>query len=135
MFSHDIQLRVRYGETDQMGYAYYGNYATYFEVARVETLRFLGLSYKKMEEDGILLPVLSYSTQYLKPAFYDDLLTIRTIVEKMPEARITFRYEVYNEAGTLLNKAETTLAFIQKETGRPRRLPDALKSALESYFR
>lgn len=119
MIAHEIQIRVRYAETDQMGYVYYGNYATYFEVARVETFRSLGFSYKEMEEAGIMMPVLEYKTKFIRPATYDDLLTVKIFVKEKPKLRIKFDYEVYNEEGTLLNISETTLVFISKETGKP----------------
>lgn len=92
-------LRVRYAETDRMGYVYYGNYATYFEVARVDCMKALGFSYRELEDQGILMPVVSYNIKYLKPAFYDDALTIRTSIQELPEARITFHYETFNEKG------------------------------------
>src|SRR5258706_16447560 len=97
MYNAEISLRVRYGETDQMGYVYYGNYASYFEVARVETLRNLGFSYKAIEESGIILPVLSYYIKYIKPAYYDDCLTVKTMIKVIPMARIKFEYETYNQ--------------------------------------
>src|SRR5688500_15027411 len=120
MFTSEVRLRVRYGETDRMGYVYYGNYAEYFEVGRVEALRELGLSYREMEDSGILLPVSDYSIKYLKPAYYDELLTIRTSIPEIPEgARLKFLYETYNESGAKLNFGETTLVFVKKESGRP----------------
>ncbi len=119
MITHEIQLRVRYAETDQMGYVYYGNYATYFEVARVETFRHVGFSYKEMEDEGIMMPVLEYKTKFIKPAHYDDLLTIKVKIAEKPGVRIRFEYEVYNESGILLNVSETTLVFVNKTTGKP----------------
>ncbi len=134
MFQTETQLRVRYSETDRMSYVYYGNYAQYFEVARVEALRSLGITYKKMEDDGLLLPVLEYSIKYFKPAFYDDLLTIRTVIPKLPEARIYFEYETYNETGKLLNKASTTLVFINATNGKPTAAPEYLLEKLRGFF-
>jgi len=131
MISNEIQVRVRYAETDQMGYVYYGNYATYFEVARVELLRSIGFSYKKLEEEGIMLPVFEFSIKYFKPAYYDDLLIIKTTIPESPGARIKFLYETFNEKGVLLNKAETTLVFISRATNRPIAVPDDLKVALK----
>lgn len=132
MFSAETKVRVRYGETDQMGYCYYGNYAQFFEIGRVETLRSLGMSYRKMEEDGIMLPVLDYSVKYIKPALYDDLLTIRTTIPEIPKARIRFEYEIYNEKNELLSKAETTLVFINKENMKPRSAPEDFIKKLEA---
>ena len=94
MLEHEIKLRVRYSETDQMGYVYYGNYAQYFEVARVEALRSLGITYKELEEEGILLPVLEFTIRYIKPAYYDDQLTIKVRIPVLPKARIFFEYEL-----------------------------------------
>jgi acyl-CoA thioester hydrolase len=134
MISHDVQVRVRYAETDRMGYVYYGNYAMYFEVARVETLRHIGSSYKELEDSGIMLPVLEYKSKFLKPAKYDDLLTIRTFIKNKPGVRIVFEYEVYNEAKTLLSTGETTLVFVNSHTGRPCNAPDHLLEMMASYF-
>lgn len=130
MITNEIKVRVRYAETDQMGYVYYGNYATYFEVARVELLRSVGFTYKKLEEEGIMLPVFEFSIKYFKPAFYDDLLTIKTTLEYNDGARIRFHYEIFNESGSLLNKAETTLVFIDRTTNRPTIMPAKMKSVL-----
>ncbi len=118
-FTHKTQLRVRYGETDQMGYCYYGNYAQYFEVGRVETLRAIGMSYKQLEENGFMLPVSDLNIQYKKPALYDDLLTIETTITKIKGVRIFFAYEIRNEKKELISLATTTLVFVSKETMRP----------------
>ena len=134
MFTHSIQLRVRYAETDKMGYVYYGNYATYFEVARVETMRAFGISYKTLEDDGIMMPVLDYKSKYVRPAKYDDLLTITIFIKSMPTARILFEYEVKNEEGVLLNVAETTLVFVDMKTGKPCVVPPNFKSMLQPFF-
>lgn len=134
MFSSETRLRVRYAETDKMGYCYYGNYAAYFEVARVEAIRKIGFSYKEMEDEGIALPVLEYNIKYFKPAFYDEEITIKTVINELPGARIKFDYECYNPAGDLLNKAHTTLVFISMETGRPRQAPEDFVKAMEQYF-
>ncbi|MFN8166678.1 MAG: thioesterase family protein [Bacteroidia bacterium] len=134
MLTNEIHIRVRYAETDQMGYVYYGNYAAYFEVARVEMLRTLGFNYKELELEGVMLPVLEFSIKYFKPAYYDDLLTIKTTVPEMPGARIRFLYEIYNEKNELLNKAETTLVFINKTTNRPVVMPAKMQSVMKSHF-
>jgi acyl-CoA thioester hydrolase len=134
MYTFETSIRVRYGETDQMGYVYYGNYPLYYEVGRTEMLRSVGLSYRKMEEVGILMPVRSLSIQYLEPARYDDLLTLKVMLREMPTARIYFHYNLYNEQGTLLNIGETMLVFVDVRTRRPRRAPEALVSELQKYF-
>jgi acyl-CoA thioester hydrolase len=134
MFSSEVRIRVRYGETDRMGYVYYGNYAEYFEVGRVEALRELGMSYRDMEDSGVLLPVLDYSIKYLKPAYYDELLTIKTMIIEMPTARLKFKYETYNEAGSMINFGETTLVFVKKETGKPCGAPADFVERIKQYF-
>lgn len=134
MIEHDIQLRVRYAETDQMGYVYYGNYATYLEVARVETFRSIGFSYKEMEEDGVMMPVLEYKTKYLRPAKYDDLLTVKVKVVDQPKVRIRFEYEIFNEKNELLNISETTLVFIDAATNKPAMPTPRFQAILDKYF-
>ncbi|MCB0410165.1 MAG: acyl-CoA thioesterase [Flavobacteriales bacterium] len=134
MFVSTTKVRVRYSETDMMGYCYYGNYAAFFEVARVEAIRGLGFSYRQMEEEGIALPVLEYHIKYYKPAFYDDELTIETTITEIPKARIHFRYKTFNEKGTLLNEASTSLVFISKETMKPCSAPQEIVEAMQKYF-
>jgi acyl-CoA thioester hydrolase len=126
MYSFETKIRVRYGETDQMKYAYYGIYAQYFEVGRVELLRSLGISYKKLEEEGYFLPVVNFKIHYKKPAFYDDKLTIETTIKVKPSVKIIFNYKTYNENGELLNTAETTLVFIDVKTRKPCQAPELL---------
>jgi acyl-CoA thioester hydrolase len=134
MIAHEIEVRVRYAETDRMGYVYYGNYATYFEVARVETLRHIGTSYKSLEDSGIMLPVLEYKSRFIKPAKYDDLLTIKTLIRNKPGIRIVFEYEVFNQEKILLSTAETTLVFVNSHTGKPCIAPDQVLKLMASYF-
>lgn len=125
LFTHSIQLRVRYGETDQMGYCYYGNYASYFEVGRVEAMRSLGLSYKILEEElNVMLPVSHFEVDYHKPALYDDELTIETSIVELKGPRLFFEYRIMNEKQELLSTAKTTLVFVSKETMRPIAPPD-----------
>ena len=119
MFEHATKIRVRYGETDQMGYMYYGNYAEFYEVGRVEMLRSLGLTYSGMEESGIMMPVLELKCKYLKPALYDEEITINVIMDKMPGVKIHFRYELFNEKKELINLGETLLVFVNMTTNRP----------------
>lgn len=134
MVKTETKIRVRYGETDQMGYAYYGVYAQYYEVARVEALKTLGISYRKMEEDGIMLPVINFTINYKKPALYDDEVRIVCIVKEIPSVRITFDYECYNEANELLNTGTVTLVFVDKERKRPTIPPDFFIEAFEKKF-
>ena len=134
MYIFETSIRVRYGETDQMGYVYYGNYPLYYEVARTEMLRSVGLSYRAMEEEGILMPVNSMNIKYIEPARYDDLLRLRVILKEMPTAKIHFYYEVYNEQDKLLNTGETTLVFVDAKTRRPRRAPKTFMNELEKHF-
>ncbi|HIE46025.1 MAG TPA: acyl-CoA thioesterase [Flavobacteriaceae bacterium] len=129
--SNETQIRVRYGETDQMAYVYYGNYAQYFEVARVEWMRKLGLSYKKLEEQGIMLPVLKLEVNYHKPGKYDDLLTIKTIVKKKPSVRIEFHFEIYNEKEELITTGFTSLVFIDMKRNRPTKAPQIILNYFE----
>ena len=119
MYSFQKKIRVRYGETDQMGFVYYGVYAVYYEVGRVELLRSLGISYKEIEAMGYALPVVHFSINYKKPAFYDDELTIQTTIKLMPSAKIIFHYETFNESGALLNNGEVVLVFVNKATSKP----------------
>ena len=123
MYNHQVDIRIRYAHTDQMGYCYYGNYAQFYEIGRVEALRNLGLSYKKIEESGILLPVIDFNIKYINPAYYDDLITVNTIIKELPSARIKFEYEIFNESGEKLNFGTTTLVFINKKTNRPTKCP------------
>jgi len=126
MISDKIEFRVRYGETDQMSYVYHGNYAAYFEMGRTEWLRKLGVSYKKMEEDGIMLPVINLNTNYIKPAKYDDVLTLKTTLSKKPTAKIEFEFELMNQQNELLTTASATLVFVNMKTNRPTRIPKYL---------
>jgi len=135
MYKYDVKLRVRYSETDRMGYCYYGNYAHYFEVARVEALRNLGFTYKKMEDDGIILPVIDFQIKYLLPAYYDDLLTICTKIKELPTVKIKFDYEIYNEQKEKLNFGTTSLVFIDKNTRKPMKGPDKLIEQLKEYIK
>jgi acyl-CoA thioester hydrolase len=134
MFEHTTKLRVRYGETDQMGYMYYGNYAEFYEVGRVEMLRSLGMTYSGMEESGIMMPVLEMSSKYLKPALYDEEISIRVIMNKMPGVKIHFKYELYNPNDELINTGETLLVFVNMKTNRPCLPPQEFIDRLKPFF-
>ena len=131
MKAHEIFVRIRYGETDQMGVVYYGNYAQYLEQGRTEWLRDMGFSYKWMEENGIHLPVVNLTIDYKRPAHYDDLLTITTTLKKIPTYKIEFYYEIHNQEGELLVTASTILVFINSSTNKVRRAPDYLLKRME----
>jgi acyl-CoA thioester hydrolase len=120
------KIRVRYGETDQMGVVYYGNYAQYLEQGRTEWLRELGFSYRWMEENNIQLPVTELHIKYRLPARYDDVITVVTTLQKIPTAKIEFIYEIFNEKKDLLITASTTLVFVDMITQKIRRAPDYL---------
>lgn len=134
MFTHTTKIRVRYGETDQMGYMYYGNYAEFFEVGRVEMLRSLGMTYAGMEESGIIMPVLELKCKYLKPALYDEEISIKVIMEKMPGIRIHFKYELYNEKEELIHIGETLLIFVNRKNNRPCLPSNEFLNRLKPFF-
>ena len=131
-FSHECKIRVRYSETDQMSYVYYCNYAAYFEVARVESMRDLGVSYKSLEDSGILMPVSKYSIDFIRPCLYDEEITIQTEIHEIPAARIRFQYSTFKENGELANRASTELYFFNKLTSRHVRAPEKLVNLLKS---
>ena len=134
MFTFEWPIRVRYAETDKMGYTYYGNYATYLEVARVEALRSLGISYKELEDEGVMLPVLEYYIKYFKPAYYDEELLVHIKINKRPDIRIEFEYEMYNKSGEKINFAQTTLVFVDVNTGKPTKPPFKVTQAFDQFF-
>ena len=130
MYEHQISLRIRYGETDQMGVVYHGNYPQYMELGRVEWLRALGISYRSMEESGCILPVISLTINYKKPAVYDQEIFVRTRLKNIPTVRIDFEYEIQDENGGILATAETTLAFLDRDTRKPILCPGYLLEKL-----
>ena len=112
MYVHETKIRVRYSETDQMGYVYNGNYAQYYEIGRVEMLRSLGMTYQEMEDSGVMMPLLELKSKFIKPALYDQELTIKTTVKTLPGVRIHFDYEIFNEAQELINIGHTSSAAV-----------------------
>ena len=130
MKTYEFNVRVRYSETDQMGVVYHGNYAQYFEMGRVEWLRNIGVSYKSMEENGVMLPVVSLNMNYKKPACYDDLLRVKTIFKSLTSVKIEFAYEIYNEQNELLTIGNSILVFVNMKTGRPMAAPEYIKEKL-----
>ncbi len=134
-YEHSMQIRVRYGETDQMGFVYYGVYAQYYEVARVEAIRALGITYADLErKHHIWMPVMNMQVRFLRPAKYDDLLTIHTIIPSLPDWEIRFRYEIFNEQQQLLNGATVNLCFLDAHTQKRIPTPDFLKSLFAPHF-
>ncbi|RTQ45301.1 acyl-CoA thioesterase [Hymenobacter gummosus] len=135
MYSSDVHIRVRYAETDQMGYVYHGNFAAYFEVARTEAFRQLGISYKEMEAEGVGMPVGELRIKYKRPARYDDLLRVRMLLREMPQgSRVLFEYEIYNEANELLTEGSTLMVFVNGKTGRPTAIPEHILESVRPYF-
>jgi acyl-CoA thioester hydrolase len=134
MYKHNTTLRVRYGETDQMGYVYHGNYAQYFEIGREEAMRSLGSDYNSLEKEGVMMPVISLWTKYYHPAHYDDVLTIRTTIKQMPNIRMKFDYEILNAESKLISVGQTTLVFVDRNTRKPVRPPEWFVELLKPYF-
>ena len=128
-------IRVRYAETDPMKYVYYGNYATYLEVGRVELFRELGISYEAIEQQGFWLPVADFSIKYLKPAYYDESLEIHTFIKKIPGARVEFEYEIYNESKQKITEAKTTLFFLDSKRNKIVKCPDFLMKLIEKNWK
>lgn len=131
MKSHSSYVKVRYAETDQMGVVYHGNYAQYLEIARIEWLGALGISYKKMEEEGIMLPVYEINLKFKKSAKFDDVLRIETTLDKLPGVRIEFTYRIFNQDEELLTEASTSLVFMSIEQQRPIKCPQYILDLLK----
>lgn len=135
MYKTEFQIRVRYGETDQMNVVYHANYITYFEVARTESIRELGFTYREMEAMGVEMPVTEIIIRYLRPAHYDDLLTVKTQLRTLPEKHhIDFYQEIFNENGKLITSGKVTLFFLDKITKKRSKMPEILKDKLAQYF-
>jgi acyl-CoA thioester hydrolase len=134
MFCSETLIRVRYGETDRMGYMYYGHYPEYFEVSRTDMIRALGLSYREIEDTGIIMPVRSLTVAYKIPALYDDVLTVKSCLRKLPEIKLDIDYEIYNQQNQLVCTGNTVLAFVDAKTRRPKRAPEFFMNAVRKYF-
>jgi len=134
MFRSESQIRVRYGETDRMGYLYYGHYPEYFEVSRTDMIRSLGLSYKEIEDSGIIMPVRSLKIEYKLPALYDELLTVVSFLKTLPEIKLDIDYEIYNPQKKIICTGNTILAFVDATSRRPRRAPAFFLQAVKKYF-
>jgi acyl-CoA thioester hydrolase len=135
MYQSETSVRVRYGETDQMAYVYYGNYAMYYEVGRVESLRQLGVTYKELEDSGVMMPVLENHSKFITAARYDELLRIVTTIHEKPSVKIKFHYDIYNEQNKLIHQGETLLAFVDMKTMRPCRPPEMMMRVLAPFFK
>ncbi len=134
MFSATTQIRVRYAETDQMRYVYYGNYPQYYEVGRAEAIRNLGFTYKQLEDLGVMMPVVEMSIRYFRPAFYDDLLTIKSSLHELPKSKVQFHHEIFNEKNELLNQGIVTLVFVDSTTMKRVDMPEVLHEKLSNFF-
>lgn len=134
MYTTETILQVQYYETDKMGVVHHSNYIRYYETARTDFIKSLGVSYRQLEESGTAMPIINVNCRYILPATYDETLTIKTILRELPTSRITFYYEIYNQAGKLINEGQTMLAFINQETQRPCRAPEILMERLNPLF-
>jgi acyl-CoA thioester hydrolase len=134
MFSATTAIRVRYAETDQMHYVYYGNYPQYYEVGRAEAIRELGFTYKQLEDLGVMMPVVEMNIRYFRPALYDDLLTIKTTLHELPKSKVQFHHEIFNEKNELLNKGTVTLVFVDSTTMKRVDMPKVLHEKLSIFF-
>ncbi len=134
MYTASTQVRVRYAETDQMAYVYYGNYATYYEVARVEALRQLGFDYAQLEEQGVMMPVLDLHSNFIRPAKYDERLTIEVSIPKLPSVKMLFEYQITNDQNELINKGSTTLVFLRTSDHKPVRAPESLLDIMKPFY-
>lgn len=134
MYEHTTAIRVRYAETDQMNIVYYGNYAQYFEVGRAEWIRAMGFTYKAMEAMGISMPVVAMEAKFLRPACYDDLITIKTVLKEIPlKHEICFHHEVYNEKNKLLTTGKVTLYFINTASNKRTAMPEEMREAIAGH--
>ncbi len=135
MITSETKIRVRYDEVDKMGYVYHGNYAKYYHISRTELLRRIGISEKELETNNVILPVTEMSIKYIKPIFYDDIITIKTSLLSLPASRMIFHHEVRNHNNVVINKADSTLAFVDINTRMPMRAPHLIVNKIESYIK
>lgn len=133
MYTHQTEVRVRYIETDQMGYVYHGHYVNYCEVGRVEALRAIGVVYKELEMIGVMMPVLEVNMKYYKPAHYDDIITIKTSVSKLPKVRMQFVQELFI-GETAIGKGRVTLVFVDVNTGKPTNPPPYILEKIAPFY-
>ncbi len=136
MFEYESKVKVRYVETDQMGVVHHSNYAQYYELARTECFQACsGMSYEQMEAEGVMLPILEFQSKFLKPALYNQTLTIKCIVKELPTVRLTVAYEIYNDTNELINTGKTMLVFVNKQTRRPCQPPENFMKQVRQYFK
>lgn len=136
MFVHETKVKVRYAETDQMGIVHHANYALYYEIARTECFEASsGITYESMEADGVMLPLLELQSKYLKPAFYNQVLTVKCSVKELPTVRLNVDYEIYNDQEQLINIGRTTLVFVDKSTRKPCQPPEIFMEGIRKYFK
>tara|TARA_Y100000816_G_C26058516_1_gene555652 strand:- start:27 stop:440 length:414 start_codon:yes stop_codon:yes gene_type:complete len=134
MIKGNFKIRIRYADTDQMGYVYYGRYANFYEIARVELFRSLGFSYKDLEDKGVGMPVIEMNSKFLLPIKYDEEIKIVTYIKKIPNSKITFTYTLFNSEGLIVNEAKTILTFIDLKRKRPVRIPTELMTIIKKKF-
>ncbi len=134
MLVHETKIRVYYEDTDKMGVVYYGVYPRYYEIGRTELIRSLGITYKEIEDSGIILPAKSLKVNYVKSAYYDELLTVRTIVDQVPKVRFPIKTEIYNQQGELINEGEVVLVFFDEKSNKPCRAPQLFLQAIKTHF-
>lgn len=135
MITSITSIRVRYNEVDRMGYLHHGNYAAYFEIGRTELMREYGITYKNMEEQGILLPLSEFYIKYIQPAFYDEVLNLETTLATFSGVRLIFKYKLKNQNNQLIAEGETPLVFVSSETGKPMRPPAGMVNKITPYFK
>ena len=135
MFVHETKVKVRYAETDQMGIVHHANYALYYEIARTECFEASsGITYESMEAKGVMLPLLELQSKFLKPAFYNQVLTVKCLVKELPTVRLNVEYEIYNEAEQLINIGKTVLVFVDKQTRKPCQPPKNFMDGVKPHF-
>ena len=134
MITSENKIRVRYDEVDKMGYVYHGNYARYYHISRTELFRMLGLSDKELENQNIIMPVIEMAIKYLKPIFYDDVITIETSIKELPTSRMEFTHKVFNTKHEIINEASSTLVFVDLNTRKPLRVPEIILNKIKSYL-
>ena len=134
MITSENNIQIRYDEVDKMGYVYHGNYAKYYHISRTELMRSVGLSDKELENYNIIMPIIELNIKYLKPVYYDDIITIKTLLQKLPDTRMRFDHEVRNANNELINTASSTVVFVDMVTRLPMRAPKFFVDKLKPYF-